>query len=455
MRISEFLCNNAEFVVTDRPPRFRFSVVGDDYESAYITLNDEKKAAKPGEYIDGFGALKPFTRYVAKLEVMGKNSSDSRELEFYTGRMNTPWAGKFITDGEYKFTAKRVSPKPMLFRKRFDCADRPVRAEIYATALGVYELCLNGKKVGDEYFAPGFTAYKTNLYYTKYDITDMLENTNELIAEVAGGWAVGSYVFSRKNRVTADRQSLLLEMRLYYESGRVEVIGTDDSWDVTMDGSRLEADLYDGEVYDARIDLNNARWKKASIEKVKIKPNITANIGLPVKRQEKFVPVSVNKVGGALIYDFGQNFAGVVKFKVNASAGTKITVSHAEVLNRDGSVNLSFLRTAKAKIVYICRDGEQEYSPCFTYMGFRYIAVEGVSREQIEVEAYALYSDIRSIGTFECSDERLNQLNRNIIWSAKSNFVDIPTDCPQRDERTAKSYKLFMLVNKLLLEIPN
>ncbi len=421
--------------MTDTPPRFRFAVSGDDFQSASLTLNGDTFPVVPGEYFTYNGELKPFTRYTARLDAVGKAGSDSRELEFYTGRMGTPWNAEFITDGEYKFTAKRVSPKPMLFRKRFDLADKPLRAEIYATALGVYELDLNGKKVGDEYFAPGFTAYKTNLYYTKYDITDMLDKSNELLAEVAGGWAVGSYVFSRKNRVTADRQSLLLELRFFYADGREEVIGTDESWDVTMDGNRLEADLYDGEAYDARIELSAARWKKASLEKVKINPHITANIGLAVKRHERFTPISVNTVGGITVYDFGQNCAGIVKFKVNARAGTKITIRHAEVLNSDGTLNTAFLRSAKARIEYICKDGEQEYSPCFTYMGFRYIGVEGISPENIEVEMYALYSDLREIGTFECSDPMLNKLNQNIIWGAKSNLVDIPTDCPQRDER--------------------
>ncbi len=440
IKIVDFMCENLDReIVTDKPkPRFRFSYSGDgELEYAHINVNGATFSAEHGKYTEYAGAaLEPFTEYTARLDIKGVNGeTDSREIKFRTGRMTVPWSGKWITDGSYVFKEKRVSPKPMLFRKAFACGKEVAHAELYATALGIYELTLNGKKVGDEYFAPGFTAYKTNLYYQVYDITEMLDSRNELFAEVAGGWAVGSFVFTRKNRITADRQALLLEVRVTYSDGTREVIATDGSWDVSESGRLSAADLYDGEIYDARVDHANIEYKKATVEKIKISPSITARTGLPVKRHERFEPIEIHEAGGATVYDFGQNFAGVVHFKVNGKAGQKITIRHAEILNADGTLNTVFLRSAKAAVEYTCRDGEQEYSPRFTYMGFRYASVEGVSRDDIEICAYAVYSDLDAVGTFECSNDLINKLNQNIIWGAKSNLVEIPTDCPQRDER--------------------
>lgn len=437
INITEFLCENTEYCVTDRNPRFRFAYDGDEIAHAYIEVNGEKLAAVCGKNVEYVGKpLSPYTVYTARLTIeCSGGESDTKELRFETGRLDTPWTAKFITDGAYVFKEKRVSPQPMTFRKKFELNKPVARAVIYATAIGVYELVLNGKKVGDEYFAPGFTAYKTNLYYQTYDVTDGIKNSNELVAEVAGGWAVGSFVFTRKNRITAPRQSFMCELRVEYEDGTVEIIPTDESWQVTRKCGIIAADLYDGEIVDARIQPEDADYRRAKAEKVKIKPTIRAATGVPVKRHERFAPISVNKVGNTLVYDFGQNFAGVVELKINGKAGQRITVRHAEILNVDGTPNTAFLRTAKAVIDYTCKDGEQVYSPKFTYMGFRYIGVDGINENDVEVVAYALYSDLEQTGSFECSNDLINKLNSNIIWSAKSNLVDIPTDCPQRDER--------------------
>ncbi len=437
--ITRFMCENARFCVTDNgSPRFTFACDCEDIKSAFVYVNGEKIPAVRGKNVCYSGKpLAPFTVYSARLEVECEGGGILQDtLTFETGRLDTPWRAKFITDGSYVFKQKRTSPQPMLFRKKFELKGGVKRAVVYATAIGVYELSLNGKKVGDEYFAPGFTAYKTNLYYQTYDITDSVKENNEFTADVAGGWAVGSFVFTRKNRITAKRQSFMCEIRVEYADGSVEVIATDEKWQVTRRCATVAADLYDGEIYDARIAPADGDFVPAAVEKVKIHPSIRAFTGVPVKRHEVFEPVSVNKVGGGLVYDFGQNFAGVVEMKIKGKEGAKITVRHAEILKPDGTLNTGFLRTAKATIEYICRDGEQVYSPRFTYMGFRYVGVEGIDESDIiEIRAHALYSDLRQIGSFECSNELINKLNRNIIWSAKSNFVDIPTDCPQRDER--------------------
>ncbi len=440
-RIKRFACEQrVQHGVTDAAnPAFSFSVESDrngaSLKSAALAVNGwTAQAEQVATRYEG-PALAPFTTYNAKLTVTDdQGSTDSAALTFETGRMGTPWQARWITDGSYCFTEKRVSPVPLTFRKQITLRGKVKQARIYATALGMYELALDGVKVGDEYFAPGFTSYKHSLLYQTYDVTAQLQESSMLTAVVAGGWAVGSFIYSRINRFAADRQVLLLEVRIIYEDGTQDIIGTDESWQVTREGAYRMADLYDGETYDATVDEAAIEWHAASFEKLRVNPEITAAY-LPVKAQETMLPVSVTEHASGLIYDFGQNFAGVINLIIRGRKGQTITVTHAEILNPDGTLNTAFLRSAKATATYICRDGEQEYSPRLTYMGFRYACVSGVEKENVTVTARALYSDVEQTGGFECSEPMLNQLQSNILWSSKSNFVDIPTDCPQRDER--------------------
>ena len=443
LKVTRFTCENLEkgCVTDERHPRFSFTLERDheknSLEEAYLTVNGWSCTTKEQIGIAYAGEpLKPFTVYAAELKVQDRYGEEAKaSLTFETGRLDTPWDADWISDASYHFTEKKVSPVPMTFRKSFSLEKEVRSAKIYATAMGIYELTLNGSKVGDQYFAPGFTSYKTSLQYQTYNVTSLLQKENILYADVAGGWAAGSYVFTRKNRISADRQALLMEIRLEYADGTSEVIGTDLDWDVTEDGNYRMADIYDGETYDARVNLEGIAWRSAERENLRVHPAILAAYGAPVRAHEELKPVSCTHVGEELIYDFGQNFAGVVCLKLRGKEGQTVTVRHAEVLNPDGTLNTTFLRTAKATATYICRDGEQEYSPRMTYMGFRYAAVSGISEEDVSVSAFALYSDVRSIGSFACSDSMLNRLQENIRWGARSNFVEIPTDCPQRDER--------------------
>lgn len=429
--------------VTDCPvPHIAFAVRSDrngaQLTDAELTVGDwSAKVTGDGQTGTTYKgpALLPFTTYSVQLAAKDdEGETAAASMTFETGRMETPWKGQWITDGDYYFTEAKVSPVPMVFRREIT-TDKPIaRARLYATAMGIYEVELNGKKLGDRYFAPGFTSYKSYLQYQTYDVTPFMTGHDTLTATVAGGWAVGSFVFTRKNRVTADRQALLAELRIEYEDGSVEVIGTDSSWQVTEDSPVRMADIYDGETYDATKETTG--WHNAAPETLKITPAITAEYGAPVKAHEVMHPAAITTAkDGEVIYDFGQNFAGVIHMKLNGKAGQVITVRHAEILNPDGTLNTTFLRTAKATATYTCRDGEQEYSPRFSYMGFRYAGVKGIDPKELEIEAVALYSDVAQHGGFHCSDEMLNKLQSNITWSAKSNFVDIPTDCPQRDER--------------------
>ena len=426
----------SEGLVTDTLPRFAYSYDG-DMTSARLEINGQSWDAANQTAVSCEGlTLRPRTDYTAKLTVTSGEDSDTRTLTFRTGRLDTPWQAKWITDGAYTFTEKKVSPKVLSFRRSIVCKKAVKRAELYATALGMYELTLDGAKVGDRYLAPGFTSYRHDLMYQTYDVTAQLQpGDHELLCEVAGGWAVGSFVFTRANRITADRQALLLELHIEYMDGGSEVIGTDTGWQTASDGPVKMADLYDGETYDATVEPAAMGWHAASEETLKLKPVISADSGERVTRHEVLTPKYMKSVNGRDIYDCGQNFAGVVSLRIKGRKGQTVTIRHAEILKADGDLNTAFLRSAKATFTYTCRDGWQEYAPRFSYMGFRYLSVEGMAGAEMELKAYALYSDVQPIGSFSCSNDLLNRLNENIQWGARSNFVDIPTDCPQRDER--------------------
>ena len=444
LQITRFSVENrsAGCVTDEAHPRFSFALDSDrknvTLKQSVLQVNGWQTATDRQLHIPYEGPpLAPFTAYTAAVTATDDAGETARaEVTFETGRLDTPWTGHWISDPTYQFREKKVSPVPMTFRKRIETGKAIASAKIYATALGIYDLYLDGKRVGNRYFAPGFTSYKSWLQYQTYDVTEYLTGDNMLTAVVAGGWAVGSFVFTRINRHDGDRQALLLELRITYADGTEEIIGTDDTWEVTEQGNVRMADIYDGETYDATVDLEKADWHPAALEALRIMPELTADYSAPVIAHEELRPVSHSTVGGAEIYDFGQNFAGVVRLHIkNAKAGQTVIVRHAEILKPDGSLHLDFLRTAKATATYICREGEQTYSPTLTYMGFRYVSLEGIDPAEVELSALALYSDLRQIGDFSCSNEMLNQLQHNIVWGAKSNLVDIPTDCPQRDER--------------------
>lgn len=428
--------------VTDNPrPRFSYYLESDrenvSLKSAVIRMNGwstvtEDQVAVPY----GGPELEPFTRYAVTVHVTDDAGETAEaRMDFETGRLHTPWTAKWITDGSYHFKEAKISPKTMTFRKKIDGIREVKSAKLYVTALGIYELQLNGGKVGNDYFAPGFTSYRHQLQYQTYDITDSLRDTNELIAVVGGGWAVGAFTYKRRNRVYAKRQALLCELRIVHTDGSTEVIGTDETWSVTEDGRYRETEFYNGEVYDAAVDYDQISWRNAALEEVRIHPEITAQYGVPVRAHELFRPVSVTRAkSGMLIYDFGQNFAGVICARLRGRKGQRIVWKHAEIL-MGGELYTEPLRTARQEAVYCCVDGEQTYSPRMTYMGFRYVGVEGIEEKDLELTAAALYSDIEETGDFCCSHDLVNQLQSSIKWGAKSNFVDIPTDCPQRDER--------------------
>ncbi len=440
LKIDEIRVENlVEGCITDRAPVISFSLSSDAYNTslkkALIRIGNWEKEVTEQVGIVYDGPLEPFASY--NVEVIAHDNhgnSATAVTSFMAGRRAIPWQAQWITDKSYT-PPKGQSPLPMTFQKNFDVKKPMKRAYITATAMGIYELFFEKERITPEYFAPGFTSYKHHLQYNYYDVTRFIKTNNRLVAVVGGGWAVGRFTYSSKTQITTNRQALLLELFIEYSDGTKEVIKTDHSWQVTFDGNYRFGDFYDGEVYDARIDLNKAQWKSADVMKLPFTPHITARYGCQVNAHEKMMPQAVfTAKSGEMIYDFGQNFSGVICLEINGKEGQTITVRHAEMLH-EGELFVKNLRTAKAAITYICKNGKQSYSPRLTYMGFRYVGISGIDHTDIEVCAYAIYSDIEMVGSFTCSNHEINQLQSNIVWSAKSNFVDIPTDCPQRDER--------------------
>lgn len=428
-----------EGCITDSRPNIGFTLAsdrsGESLKKAVISCGDWVQETDNQICNRYEGDFEPYTTYTLNITACGESGDTAkRKVSFQTGRLDSPWEAKWITNGEYE-VEKKQSPIPMVFRKSFTAHHEVRCAKIYATALGVYELQLNGNKVGQDYFAPGFTAYEHQIQYQVYDVTQQLQSKNALVVTVAGGWAVGSFTYHRKNKISADKQALLLELHIEYENGAHDIISSDESWEVTQNGNYQMAEWYDGETYDSTVNLAEASWKPVTITTTRKSPKLIAQYGCPVRVQQVLKPINYFKSpNGEWVYDFGQNFSGVISANISGKKGQQVVFRHAEVLV-DNELFVKSLRTAKATATYICAEGEQYYSPRFTYMGFRYVGVSGIEPDNLELEAFVLHSDFEETGSFECSNQLVNRLQSCIRWGGKSNFVDIPTDCPQRDER--------------------
>ncbi len=433
--------NSPQHIVTDvKQPHISFIVDSkqqdDAIESAIVRVNGQ---AFPVHDVLNFRLqmpLAPLTQYRADVLVtMQSGEKGSGSAVFMTGKLDSPWQADWISHPTCR-VPKKGSPKPIGFRHTFACRKQIQSAYLLSTALGIYTFNINNRTVQNDYFTPGFTSYKNQLQYQAYDVSQLLGAQNEINFTVAGGWACGLFTYHRVNAITCDRQYLLAELHIEYEDGTKQVICTDKSWLATADTPVRAAEWYDGEVYDAAFDSSTAVYVPVSVQRPPVQPKLLAHYGERVQVSRVFEPVCVQKApSGEYIYDFGQNFAGVIHAKINGKKGQKIRFRHAEVLV-DGELFTKALRSAKAELHYTCTDGEQTYSPQFTFMGFRYVGVSGIDPDALTLQAFVLTSCCNNeIGSFSCSDERLNRLYENIYYSALSNFIDIPTDCPQRDER--------------------
>ena len=354
------------------------------------------------------------------------------------------WQASWIEPGLAE-TFTKSNPCPML-RKEFSLRGDVLSARAYVTSLGLYELQLNGTRVGDDVLTPGWTSYDNRLQYQTYDITAQLKNGKNAVGVILGdGWYRGNLGFSGQRNTYGERLALLLQMVVTYANGSREIVGTDATWKAAT-GPILASDIYNGETYDARLErkdwsspgYSDAAWtavQRAS----QPKGRLVAPAGPPVRRMQEIKPVEVFRTpAGETIVDMGQNMVGWVRLRVSGPAGTAVTLQHAEVLDKAGNFYTENLRAAQQTITYTLKGGGvEEYEPHFTFQGFRYVRVQGFPGELAldHVTGIVVYSDIEPAGTFECSNPMINVLQNNIQWGQKGNFVDVPTDCPQRDER--------------------
>ena len=340
---------------------------------------------------------------------------------------------------------KKSNPAPML-RKRFRLRG-PVRAaRAYVTSLGLYQAEINGRRVSDDVFTPGWTSYDDHLQYQTYDIAALLHpGDNAIGATLGDGWYRGLLGFSGQRATYGTKLGLLLQIAVTYANGSRETIVSDATWKAAT-GPILASDMYNGETYDARLekvgwslpDYDDSAWAPVVVASAP-RARLVAPAGPPVRRVQELAPVSVLRTpAGDTVVDMGQNMVGWVRLKVAGTAGTRIRLQHAEVLDKAGNFYIGNLRAARQTDEYVMKGGGEEvFEPHFTFHGFRYVRIEGLPADAARgaLTGIVVHSDITPAGSFECSNPRVNQLQHNIQWGQKGNFVDVPTDCPQRDER--------------------
>lgn len=390
--------------------------------------------------------LKPGQRYYWQVRVWdnrGKASKWSETAFWETGLMSQDnWKAQWI---EMESDTNRYSPSPH-FRKEFTIGKNIAKATVYVTSHGLYELHLNGRKVGDQVLTPGWTTYGKRIQYQVYDVTGQVSRGKNAIGAVLGdGWYRGTLAWGNNWAIYGKRLGLLMQLRIVYTDGTESFIVTDSSWKSNNDGAIRMNDIYNGEIYDATRKLTG--WNMPDYDDSKWLPvrigdynnNIIASEGAAIRKIQEIKPLKVfRSPKGSLLVDMGQNMVGWIRLKVNAPRGTVITIRHAEVLDKFGEFYTENLRSAKCQIDYTAGGaGDEVYEPRFTFMGFRYLEIKGFpgTLSADNITGVVVHSDMPVTGGYESSNALLNQLQHNIQWGQRGNFVDVPTDCPQRDER--------------------
>ena len=365
------------------------------------------------------------------------------------------WKGKWLA-GDYK-PRKAYRQSVDCFRKKFKLEKQVSSARLYASARGLYDVHINGNRVEDFILAPGMTDYRKRIQYQVYDVTALLEKENTVALRLADGWYRGSCAAYGATCVYGVQTSVVAQLEITYTDGSCVTICTDESWNWSNDGPIRFADLKDGEVYNALMAPNYSG--KAIVVEAPSAP-LVASDNVPVREKERFTPRLLTAKDGKRVLDFGQNIAGYLEFIVQGKPGETFRLSCGEILDAEGRLDLRNIQeevsakrydnmamlmkliTGKAsgvptltplqEIRFTCSGGVDHYKTSFAVFGFRYVQLDG-DVEFERIEAIAVYSDMEQTGSFSCSNELVNRLYRNTLWSMKGNYLDLPTDCPTRE----------------------
>jgi len=386
-------------------------------------------------------------KYYWRVKVWDQKNKKSKWSEVGTWQMGllnpSDWKAKWIEVGYTENSDQRSSP---MFRNDFSINKKIESATAIITSHGLYTAYLNGKKIGNAFFTPGWTSYNKRLQYQMYDVTNLLQKGENAVGVLLGsGWYRGPLAWGDNMNIYGKDLALLLQIEVKYTDGTSEIIGTNENWKSTS-SQIISSQIYNGETIDARKkkegwkspNYNSENWSSVKVKDLD-KTNLIATYNEPIRKHETFKVMKVIKTPeGDTVLDFGQNLVGFVMVNAKGKNGELIVLEHAEVLDKEGNFYTDNLRAAKQENTYILNGGAEEtFEPHFTWQGFRFVRVKGLSGD-INLEnftAVALYSDMKETGNFSTSNELLNQLQHNIQWGQQGNFLDVPTDCPQRDER--------------------
>ncbi|WP_100407594.1 alpha-L-rhamnosidase [Bacillus solitudinis] len=387
--------------------------------------------------------LKSFTRYFYKVKISDNHGHYSEWCAvnwFETAFLNDEaWKAKWITPKK-----QEVAEEIFALRQVISVKEEIHSARVYITSLGLYQLNMNGRIIGDALLTPGWTSYHHRLQYQTYDVTkNLAKGNNALGILLSEGWYKGMGFDGRYEY--GKNLSALMELHVVYQDGKKEIFTSNEEWK-SGKSAFLSASIYNGESYDARLEtkwsepeFNDQDWEFVDCSLVP-SGKLVAQENEPVLVTETIKPINyIVTPEGDKVLDMGQNMVGRMRLRVTAPEGTKIVLKHAEVLDKEGNFYTENLRIAKQEVTYITKgEGEENYAPTFTFQGFRYVKVVGFPSEDLPLGQFVgevIHSDMERTGTFSTDNELVNQLHSNVVWGQRGNFVDVPTDCPQRNER--------------------
>ncbi len=430
LRITELTVNHRDCLFSlDETPVFSWVLESDKrnvVQTAYtLTIGGytQQGAGQSNAVVYEGPALPEETRFEVHLSVTDNYGQRAEADTFFTTAPESLHA-KWITADE---------EVPVFFHRFW--APHIRSAMLYVSACGVYEARLNGQRVSEDLLSPGWTNYRKRIQYQTYDVTSLLQEENRLEMTVAPGWWAGYLNGEGKNHFYGDAVAAFAELHLVDVRGQKTVICSDENWFYTTGEVRF-AELYHGETIDRTAEP--AQTKPVRIYEGMDNSRLVPQAAPCVRVTERKPPISlIHTPKGETVLDFGQNLSGVVELSVCGERGRKIVLRHAEVLDQDGNFYTTNLRTVRATDTFICSGKPEVFRPKFTFHGFRYVSVEGMG-EHPDLSAFTacvMHSDLKETASFACSKPLVNRLWENINWSMRDNFVDIPSDCPQRDER--------------------